>query len=53
MIGYKIYYVSRLCLSVRSIAHNNCDWRNIEALQPEGFKGQTANEKEIIKDLSK
>ena len=22
MIGYKIYYVSRLCLSVRSIAHN-------------------------------
>jgi len=20
----------------------NCDWRNIEALQPEGFKGQTA-----------
>ena len=22
MIGHKIYYVSRLCLSVRSIAHN-------------------------------
>ena len=22
MIGYKIYYVSRLCLSGRSIAHN-------------------------------
>ena len=24
----------------------NCNWRNIEPLQPEGFKGQTANEKE-------
>jgi len=31
----------------------NCDWRNIVALQPDGFKGQTENEKEIIKDLSK
>jgi len=28
----------------------NCDWRNIEALQPEGFKGQTANEKETLKN---
>ena len=28
----------------------NCDWRNIVALQPEGFKGQTANEKETLKN---
>ena len=28
----------------------SCDWRNIEALQPEGFKGQTANEKETLKN---
>jgi len=28
----------------------NCDWRNIEPLQPEGFKGQTANEKETLKN---
>ena len=28
----------------------NCDWRNIEALQPEGVKGQTANEKETLKN---
>ena len=28
----------------------NCDWRNIEALQPEGFKGQTENEKETLKN---
>jgi hypothetical protein len=28
----------------------NCNWRNIEALQPEGFKGQTANEKETLKN---
>jgi len=27
-----------------------CDWRNIEALQPDGFKGQTANEKETLKN---
>ena len=27
----------------------NCNWRNIEPLQPEGFKGQTANEKETLK----
>ena len=27
-----------------------CDWRNIVALQPEGFKGQTANEKETLKN---
>ena len=28
----------------------NCNWRNIEPLQPEGFKGQTANEKETLKN---
>lgn len=28
----------------------NCDWRNIEALQPEGFKGQTENEKQTLKN---
>jgi len=28
----------------------SCDWRNIEPLQPEGFKGQTANEKETLKN---
>jgi len=28
----------------------NCKWRNIEPLQPEGFKGQTANEKETLKN---
>ena len=28
----------------------NCDWRNIDPLQPEGFKGQTANEKETLKN---
>ena len=27
-----------------------CNWRNIEPLQPEGFKGQTANEKETLKN---
>jgi len=27
-----------------------CDWRNIVALQPDGFKGQTANEKETLKN---
>ncbi len=27
-----------------------CDWRNIEALQPDGVKGQTANEKETLKN---
>jgi hypothetical protein len=28
----------------------NCDWRNIVALQPDGFKGQTENEKETLKN---
>ena len=28
----------------------NCNWRNIEPLQPEGFKGQTDNEKETLKN---
>ena len=28
----------------------NCNWRNIEPLQPEGFKGQTENEKETLKN---
>ena len=28
----------------------NCNWRDIEPLQPEGFKGQTANEKETLKN---
>lgn len=28
----------------------NCNWREIEPLQPEGFKGQTANEKETLKN---
>jgi len=28
----------------------NCNWRNIEPLQPDGFKGQTANEKETLKN---
>lgn len=28
----------------------NCNWRNIEPLQHEGFKGQTANEKETLKN---
>ena len=28
----------------------SCNWRNIEPLQPEGFKGQTANEKETLKN---
>ena len=28
----------------------DCNWRNIEPLQPEGFKGQTANEKETLKN---
>ena len=27
-----------------------CDWRAIEPLQPEGFKGQTQNEKETLKN---
>ena len=27
-----------------------CNWREIEPLQPEGFKGQTANEKETLKN---
>jgi hypothetical protein len=27
-----------------------CNWRDIEPLQPEGFKGQTANEKETLKN---
>ncbi len=27
-----------------------CNWRNIEPLQPDGFKGQTANEKETLKN---
>ena len=27
-----------------------CNWRNIEPLQPKGFKGQTANEKETLKN---
>ena len=27
-----------------------CNWRNVEPLQPEGFKGQTANEKETLKN---
>ena len=27
-----------------------CNWRKIEPLQPEGFKGQTANEKETLKN---
>ena len=27
-----------------------CDWRAIEPLQPKGFKGQTANEKETLKN---
>ncbi len=27
-----------------------CNWRNIEPLQPEGFKGQTSNEKETLKN---
>jgi len=28
----------------------NCNWRNIEPLQPDGFKGQTENEKETLKN---
>ena len=28
----------------------NCNWRNIEPLQPDGFKGQTDNEKETLKN---
>ena len=28
----------------------NCDWRNIDPLQPEGFKGQTQNEKQTLKN---
>ena len=31
MIGYKIYYVSRLCLQVRSIAHNG-SWLCVSAV---------------------
>ncbi len=27
-----------------------CNWRDIEPLQPEGFKGQTENEKETLKN---
>ena len=27
-----------------------CNWREIEPLQPEGFKGQTQNEKETLKN---
>ena len=27
-----------------------CNWREIEPLQPEGFKGQTANEQETLKN---
>ena len=27
-----------------------CNWRNIEPLQPDGFKGQTDNEKETLKN---
>ena len=27
-----------------------CDWRAIEPLQPEGFKGQTQNQKETLKN---
>ncbi len=27
-----------------------CNWRNIEPLQPEGFKGRTSNEKESLKN---
>ena len=35
MIEYKIYYFNRLCLSVRSIAHNViglCEGKGLEAL---------------------
>ena len=28
----------------------SCNWRNIEPLQPEGFKGQTENEKQTLKN---
>ena len=28
----------------------NCNWRDIEPLQPEGFKGQTENEKQTLKN---
>ncbi len=28
----------------------NCNWRDIEPLQPKGFKGQTENERETLKN---
>ena len=40
MIEYKIYYVSRLCFSVRSIAHNGWVFVSGFALHNAQFKAQ-------------
>ena len=47
---YKTQKTKQVQILIKVDTGYNCDWRNIVALQPDGFKGQTENEKEIIKD---
>ena len=47
---YKTQKTKQVQILIKVDTGYNCDWRNIEALQPEGFKGQTANEKETLKN---
>jgi len=47
---YKTQKTKQVQIAIKVETGFNCDWRNIEALQPEGFKGQTENEKETLKN---